>query len=67
MFSCDLSTIQTYSLIENNEALGNGGGIASISNSFVYIGNGAKLQYNSANLHGGGLYAGGAGASLGRP
>ena len=67
MFSCDLSTVQSYSLIERNTASGNGGGIASIGSSFVYIGNGANLLYNSAILHGGCLYAGGLGATLGLP
>ena len=65
VFSCDLSTVQSHSLIERNTASGNGGGIASIGSSFVYIGNGANLQYNSAILHGGCLYAGGLGATLG--
>ncbi len=65
MLSCDLSTVQSHSLIERNTASGNGGAIASIGNSFVYIGNGAKLRYNSAILHGGCLYAGGLGATLG--
>ncbi len=67
MFSCDLSTVQSYSLIDRNTASGNGGAIASIGNSFVYVGNGAKLRYNSAILHGGCLYAGGLGATLGLP
>ncbi len=65
MFSCDLSTVQSYSLIERNTASGNGGGMASISDSFVYIGNGSKFRNNSANIHGGGVYAGGKGVTLG--
>ncbi len=66
MFSCDRTTIETYSLIEKNTASGYGGGIASISKAFLYIGNGAKFRNNSANLHGGCLYIGGIGATLGR-
>jgi predicted outer membrane repeat protein len=66
VFSCDRTTIESYSLIEKNTASGNGGGIASLSKAFLYIGNGAKFHNNSANLHGGCLYIGGIGATLGR-
>ena len=53
------SVVKSGALVMNNFAVGHGGGIASIGDAFLQLGQGTALRGNSAGDNGGCVYAAG--------
>jgi predicted outer membrane repeat protein len=66
ILAAQLSIVTAYGLVKNNDAIGHGGGIASIGKALLMLGQGSIFLGNNAGGSGGCIYAAGASVTFGK-